>query len=38
MGIAHYCRECGNQVEEFCEDHPEAIVESMLTEDGGENA
>jgi hypothetical protein len=27
---AHYCRECGVEVDEYCAEHPGAIVDSAL--------
>ena len=29
--ITHHCSECGNEVEEYCPDHPSATVESIYT-------
>ncbi len=31
--ITHHCRECGAQVEDFCAEHPAAIVDSILATD-----
>jgi len=42
--ITYHCRECGNEVEEYCQYHPSAIVDSIqssgkflgiLTEENG---
>jgi hypothetical protein len=29
MAIQHFCSECGNQVEEYCAEHPHAPLENM---------
>jgi len=31
MTYTYHCSDCGNQVDEFCQDHPAATVESIHT-------
>ena len=32
--VSHHCSVCGEQVDEFCADHPSATVESIVSSYG----